>query len=146
MVKGSVAPLPEGAILLLIDGTCIFCNRLVAFILRHDARAVFHFTHLQGELASSILARHGLIPDLDVIYAVTDVGKSSERVRRDGEAARQIWPRLFWFAAVLRLVPLFLLNGQYRLFAKIRYRLFGQAPACIAPSGDERRRFLTEAR
>jgi len=141
-----VAPLlPENAILLLVDGTCIFCNRLVSFILRRDRRGIFHFTHVQGELARNILARHGLAPDPDVIYAVLDLEKSSERVCRDGEAARQIWPRLFWFAAVLRLVPLFLLDVQYRLFAKIRYRLFGQAEACLVPSGDERRRFLAGA-
>lgn len=139
-----MAPLlPEGAILLIVDGTCLFCNRLVAFILRHDRRESFYFTHLQGDLARSILARHGLAPDLDVIYAVLDPGRPGERVWRDGAAARQIWPRLFRIAAVLHCVPLFVLDWQYRVFARLRYRLFGQAGACLIPGAEVRRRFLS---
>lgn len=136
------SPLPAGSIVLFVDGTCIFCNRLVSFILRRDRRGIFHFAHLQGEFAATVLGRHGLMPDPDVIYAVSDLERPHERVWLDGAAARQIWPRLFWFAAVLRLVPLWLLNPQYRAFARIRYRLFGQAESCIAPSPGERARFL----
>lgn len=134
--------LPAGSIVLFVDGTCIFCNRLVSFILRHDRRGIFHFAHLQGELAATALGRHGLAPDPDVIYAITELNGPEERVWLDGAAGRQIWPRLFWFGALLRLVPLWLLNLQYRAFARIRYRLFGQAESCIAPSPAERARFL----
>jgi predicted DCC family thiol-disulfide oxidoreductase YuxK len=135
--------LPAGSIVLFVDGTCIFCNRLVSYILRRDRRGIFHFAHLQGELAATVLGRHGRAPDPDVIYAVSDLDGPNERVWLDGAAARQIWPRLFWFAAVLRLVPLWLLNLQYRAFARIRYRLYGQAESCIAPCAEERARFLS---
>lgn len=132
----------SSAILILVDGTCIFCNRLVAFILRKDKQKVFRFAHLQGALARSVLQRHGLVPDIDVIYAISDYAGPNERVHLDGAAGRQIWPRLFWFGWLMYLVPLFLLNLQYLLLAKVRYRLFGQANVCIAPSVDERLRFL----
>jgi predicted DCC family thiol-disulfide oxidoreductase YuxK len=130
------------AILILVDGTCIFCNRLVAFILRKDKRGLFRFAHLQGALARSVLERHGLVPDIDVIYAISDYGGPNELVHLDGAAGRLIWPRLFWFGWLLYLVPLFVLNLQYQLFAKVRYRLFGQADACLVPSAQERLRFL----
>ncbi len=128
--------------LILVDGTCIFCDRLVSQILRLDKHGLFRFTHLQGERARALLARHGLALDIDTIYAVSDYGGANERVHVDGAAGRLIWPRLFWFAWLLYLVPLFLLNLQYRLFAKVRYRIFGQADACIVPSPEERLRFL----
>jgi predicted DCC family thiol-disulfide oxidoreductase YuxK len=133
---------PSSSGLILIDGTCIFCNRLVAFILRHDKRGQYRFAHLQGALAESVLARHGLQLDIDAIYLISDYGTAQERVHLDGQAGRRIWPSLFWFAYVIWLMPLFLLNLQYRLLAKVRYRLFGQADACIVPSAEERARFL----
>ena len=58
------------------------------------------------------------------------------------ERARQLPVEQAPVAAVLRWVPLALLNLQYRLFARIRYRLFGQAKGCIVPTEQERRRFL----
>lgn len=130
------------AILILVDGTCIFCNRLVAFIMRRDKRGQFRFAHLQGAIARDVLQRHGLRPDIDTIYAITDYSGMNERVHLDGAAGRRIWPRLFWFAWPIWLVPLFVLNLQYRLFAKYRYRLFGQAERCIVPTPEERLRFL----
>ena len=132
----------SSSILILVDGTCVFCTGLVSRILRHPRGAGFRFAHLQSQTAQQLLARHGLRPDIDTIYAVTDHGEPSERVWLDGEAGRRIWPRLYPVAAVLRWVPLALLNLQYRLFARIRYRLFGQAKGCIVPTEQERRRFL----
>jgi predicted DCC family thiol-disulfide oxidoreductase YuxK len=132
----------RSAILILVDGTCIFCNRLVAFFLRHDREGILRFAHLQGARARTVLERHQLKPDIDTIYAITGYGEPDERVHLDGAAGRLIWPRLFPIAVIIRFVPLVLLNLQYRLFAKLRYRLFGQAAACIVPSPEQRARFL----
>jgi len=68
--------------------------------------------------------------------------KPGERVWIDGEAGRQIWPRLYRLARLLRWVPRPLLNLCYRFFARIRYRLFGQARQCIVPTPEERARSL----
>ncbi len=131
---------------ILVDGTCIACNRLVAFILRHDGRGVFGFAHIQSERAQAWLARHGEEPDIDTIYLVADADTDAERLLLDGAAGRVIWPLLFWFAWPVRLVPVVLLNLWYRSFARVRYRLFGQADACIVPTEAERARFLADAR
>lgn len=137
-----IQPSTQRPTLVLVDGTCIACNGIVRFIVRHDRCRRFRYAHLQGELAREVLQRHGLQPDIDTIYAITDYGGPEERVHVDGEAGRQIWPRLFRVASLLRFVPLPLLNLQYRFFAKIRYRLFGQASTCILPSPEERTLFL----
>ena len=130
--------------ILLVDGTCIFCNRLVQRILRWDRRRQFHFAHLQGSYARALLRAHGQEPDIDVIYLVDGVGTERERVLLDGAAGRVIWPALFWFAWPVRLAPLFALNLWYRLFARVRYRLFGQSSVCIVRDALERSRFLEE--
>ena len=140
--SGPVEATMNERILILVDGTCIFCTGLVRFILRHPRGSHFWFAHLQGETARAVLSRHALQPDIDTIYAVTDLRTDREQVWMDGEAGRRIWPQIYRGAWLLHYVPLPLLNVQYRWFARIRYRLFGQAAACIVPTPEQRARFL----
>jgi predicted DCC family thiol-disulfide oxidoreductase YuxK len=138
-----LATLPEGTRIVLMDGTCVFCNRVVAFILARDRRGEFRFAYLQGRFAKDVKARHGADPeDIDGIYVLLDPGTPRERLLVDGEAGREIWPRLFWFGFLLRFVPLFILNWEYRLLARYRYRLFGKYAACRIPTEGERRQFV----
>jgi predicted DCC family thiol-disulfide oxidoreductase YuxK len=135
--------IPPGANVLFVDGECVFCNRVVSFILAHDPRGIFHFAHLQGSLAKDVLRRHGRnAADVDSIYVLVGAGTPDEHLYRDGRAARAIWPRLFFVARILRWVPLPVLDFFYRAFAKRRYRLFGRYDACHVPSKEERARFL----
>ena len=135
--------IPVGANVVFIDGECVFCNRVVSFILAHDPRGLFLFAQLQGSLARDVLGRHGRSSsDVDSVYVLTGAGTPEETLAWDGRAARAIWPRLFWFAHVLRWVPLPLLDFGYRAFAKRRYRLFGRYDACHVPTPSERARFL----
>jgi len=127
---------------ILLDGTCIFCSRLAAFIFRRDREQRFGFANLQGAFAKEVLARHGVMLDIDAIYLIADANTAQEQVLIDGQAGRAIWPRLIGVAVVLRFVPLPLLNLGYRMFARVRYRLFGQYDQCRAPSAEERARFL----
>jgi predicted DCC family thiol-disulfide oxidoreductase YuxK len=137
------ARIPLGANVLFVDGECVFCNRVASFILARDPRGVFHFAHLQGALAKDVLARHGRrAGDVDSIYVLEGAGTPDERLSWDGRAARAIWPRLFWFAAVLRWIPLPILDVCYRAIARRRYRLFGKYDVCHVPSPAERARFL----
>lgn len=127
---------------ILVDGTCVFCNGLVERMLRWDRRGRYGFAHLQSAWARHRLAAHGLAPDIEAIYLVADVDTDRERVLIDGAAGRVIWPSLLWLAWPMRLLPLALLDAFYRWFARRRYRLFGQADACIAPAAEHRERFV----
>src|SRR4051812_8267892 len=100
-----------GKTVVFIDGTCVFCNRLASFLLAHDREGVFYFAHLQSPFAREARVRHGCDPDdVDGIYALVDAGLPSERLCVDGAAGREIWPRLFPAAVVLRWVPLGVLD------------------------------------
>ena len=142
----SGAQLPTAALgksIILVDGLCIFCNRLVATIAKHDRAGRFLFVHIQSALGQAILTRNRHDPtDIDSVYLVTDAGTERERLHLDGAAGRLIWPALFRVAVLLRFVPLVLLNLQYRLFARVRYRLFGASTTCIVPSPELRARVL----
>lgn len=67
--------------ILLYDGVCGLCNRLVQFILRRDTAGAFRFASLQSELAGGILARHGADSgDLETMYVVVDYELPNERL------------------------------------------------------------------
>jgi predicted DCC family thiol-disulfide oxidoreductase YuxK len=67
--------------LLLYDGVCGLCNRLVGFILRRDPGGGFRFASLQSPLAGRILARHGAdATDLDTVYVVVNCGQADEEL------------------------------------------------------------------
>ena len=56
---------------LLYDGVCGLCNRLVRFVLKRDRRAHFRFASLQSDYAARILKSHGLDPhDLNTLYVL----------------------------------------------------------------------------
>ena len=44
--------------LVLFDGVCGFCDRLVGFLIERDAAERLRFAPLQGETAAALRARH----------------------------------------------------------------------------------------
>ena len=48
--------------IILYDGVCGLCNRLVQFVLKHDSRDYFRFAALQSDFAIRVLGRHGAAP------------------------------------------------------------------------------------
>ena len=147
--------------LLLYDGVCGLCNRLVQFILRRDPGGILRFASLQSPLAGRILARHSRdASDLDTVYIVINCDQPDEQLlprsdavvfilRHLGEAAvpAQATPTsgsLVWRAAgfLLQLVPRWVRDWGYRVVARSRYRIFGRYDTCPVPSEDTRWRFL----
>ena len=138
--------------ILLYDGVCGLCNRLVQFILRRDRDGRFRFAPLQSALAGRILARHGANqPDLDALCVVLnhDPGREDQAgefllARSDAVIfiLRQL-SRIWRFAAVIaQPVPRPLRDWIYGLIARNRYRAFGRYDTCPVPSEETRSRFL----
>jgi predicted DCC family thiol-disulfide oxidoreductase YuxK len=139
-------PAGDSAHLVLYDGVCGLCNRLLQFILAHDRRAVFAFAPLQSAIGRSTVERFGGNPDeLSSFYVVSNFRTDLARMVGRGRAALFIagelgWP---WKAAVLfRAVPTAILDRMYDVVARNRYRLFGRFDRCLIPPPDYRRRFI----
>lgn len=133
--------------ILLYDGVCALCNRLVQFVLKRDRRDRFCFASLQSDFAATILARHGINPQsLDTVYLVQDPGQPDERLLARNEAVREVLNALGPFsrlwAAFLGLLPQTLRDWQYNLVARNRYRLFGKYETCPLPQPADRHKFL----
>ncbi len=138
--------LPRGRRVVLIDGTCVACHRIVAELLRRDRAGVYHFAHVQSPYGRAVLARHGRKTDaIDGVYLLTAPGTPEEELLIDGAAGRLLWPSVLWVATPLLLLPRAWLDPPYRFFARHRYRWFGQYAQCYVPNAAERARFISDA-
>ena len=130
--------------LLLYDGICGLCNRLVRFVLMHDPQAHFRFASLQSAYAAPILKPHGLDPqDLNTLYVVQEDG---ERLTVRSDALIFVLYELggLWRAVsvALSIFPKPLRDWGYNVVARHRYRIFGQYETCLLPEKKYQDRFL----
>ena len=131
---------------LLYDGLCGFCDRTVQFILTRDPGGIMRFAPLQGEFAADVLRRHPSLLGVDSLVWV-DASEQPKAVhplvRSDAILAIADYLGWPWRAAgVFRMLPRFLRDWAYDLFARHRYRLFGRYDACPLPSAETRARFI----
>jgi predicted DCC family thiol-disulfide oxidoreductase YuxK len=132
--------------IVLYDGVCGLCNRLVQFLVRRDVRDRLLFASLQSQLAAILLERHRCDPrDLDTVYIVVDPNQPTERifVRSDAilHALQQIGG-VWRLAMVVKVVPKFIRDAIYNLVARNRYRVFGKHETCLLPEPKYRRKFV----
>lgn len=155
------------AAVLLYDGVCGLCNRVVRFALRHDRHARLRFAALDSAFARGALASCGLDPAYcDSLVLVQAAGRAgfpavdqagrpdahpsadtgAARIHLGGRAVIRLlkllgggWAAL---AALLDLLPRPALDWGYRAVAHRRYRLFGRYDSCPAPPPKWRGRFI----
>ncbi|WP_312124302.1 thiol-disulfide oxidoreductase DCC family protein [Lysinibacillus boronitolerans] len=127
--------------IILFDGVCNFCDSTVQFIIKHDQAGYFKFASLQSEIGQSLLAQYHIPKNIDSVILI-EQGKVSVESTAALNICRKfdgLWPCFY----ALILVPPFIRNALYRLFAKQRYRLFGKKSECLLPTPDQRQRFLS---
>ena len=135
--------------IILYDGVCGLCNRLVQFLLKHDKQGRLRFASLQSEFAEGVLTRHGIDPkDLDTVQVVVNYERQRERVLGRSDAILRAGKELGlpWnvLATIARIVPR-ALRDVYRFVARNRYHVFGKSETCMLPDPNQRHRFLDMA-
>lgn len=126
--------------IVLFDGVCNFCNGAVNFVIRHDVGKKFKFAPLQSEAGRILREEYWIGDDVDSIVLIED-----GHAFLHSTAALRITKRLggiLSVAYVLIVIPAFIRDLLYKLFAKYRYRLFGKKDVCIIPTPDIKERFL----
>lgn len=125
----------------LYDGACGLCDRLVQFVLPRDPHGRFRFAALQSELARGALHEAGLpTDDFDTMVLLEDgaVHVRSTAALRVVRRLRFPWPMLYALIAVPRPVR----DAVYRWVSRNRKRLFPPPEACSLPDPRFRERFL----
>ncbi len=126
--------------LVIYDGVCNFCNGAVAFIIKRDQSEAFVFSPMQSAYAQEIIRRSGV----DTIGVDTFMLIKYEKVYLWSDAALEITKDLsgYWYLfRVLKVVPRFVRDYFYKLFARRRIQLFGSTPHCQIPDENLLKRF-----
>ena len=136
----------QGAHLVLYDGVCGLCNRLLRFLFTHDRRGVFRYASLQSALGKATVERWGGNPeDLNSFYVVADFRTQQARAFVRSDAAMFVAGELNWpwrAARIARVFPRAIRNLAYDAIARSRYRIFGRYDECPIPTEEMRRRFV----
>ncbi|BCS33149.1 membrane protein [Luteitalea sp. TBR-22] len=124
----------------VFDGDCLFCQRSVRFIHRHDRRDRFRFAARQAAAGTRLLAEAGvgLAPNSMVLLDEEGTWLRSDAVLRIAVQLGRPWSA----AGVLLLVPRPLRDAAYRVVAAIRHRISGMLPACELPDAALRAKIL----
>jgi predicted DCC family thiol-disulfide oxidoreductase YuxK len=137
-----------GPHLLLYDGECGFCHRVVRFVLARDRRGIFRFAALQSAVAARELDRFGGRPaDLTTFYVIEDYRSDRAVLRSRARAMWVVTSTLGWpwkAASLLRLLPDAWTDAAYGLVARHRRGILGPADRCFVPRPEQRGRFLDE--
>jgi len=137
----------ESGPIILYDGVCGLCNRLVQFLLKHDKHGRLRFASLQSDFAAKALQRHGIDPkDLDTLHVIENYEQPNERVLQRSNAILRAGRELggLWSvsSAAAQVIPRPLRDVVYSIVARNRYRVFGKYDTCMLPQPNQRSRFL----
>ena len=126
--------------IIVFDGVCNFCNRIVQIIIRHDPSAQIHFAAQQTEAGEKLLSDYKISTSASSVIFIKDrlVYEKSDAVIEIAKLLKG-WPSIFKYSIIF---PRFLRNYIYQLVAANRYRLFGKQAQCMVPKEEEKGRFV----
>ncbi|MGI9036126.1 MAG: thiol-disulfide oxidoreductase DCC family protein [Pyrinomonadaceae bacterium] len=128
--------------IILFDGVCNFCSGAVNFIIERDKKNRFKFAPLQSETGQKLLDEYNIDKTETDSVVLIERGKAythSTAALRIAKGLGGAWFLLYAFI----VVPKFVRDFFYKLFAKNRYKLFGKKDACMMPTPEIRARFLS---
>ncbi len=124
----------------LFDGVCNFCNRMVSFAILNDKKGNLKFAPLESEAGKSLRDQFQISPTADTIVFINKGVPYTY-----ANAAIRICKYLDWPAKALYafiIIPSFMSQPIYKWFAKRRYKWFGKRESCMIPTPEVSNRFL----
>ncbi|HRC21761.1 MAG TPA: DCC1-like thiol-disulfide oxidoreductase family protein [Chitinophagaceae bacterium] len=126
--------------IILFDGVCNFCNRMVNFAIRNDKKAKLLFSQLQSPTGEQLKKEYQVATDADTIVFI-EKGKAYTYARAAIRVCRYLnWPAKLLYAFVI--VPRFISQPVYKWIARNRYKWFGKKDSCMIPTAEIKKRFL----
>jgi len=123
----------------LYDGDCGFCNRSVAFILKHERNSDIHFAAIQSTFTQDFFEENGWeAPNLSTFYFIHG-RKKFERSAAAFEVLKNLKAPYRWLR-VFRFLPRSFADWMYDQVAKRRQRI--SKGFCVMPSPEQQERFV----
>jgi predicted DCC family thiol-disulfide oxidoreductase YuxK len=136
-----------GKVVLLYDGHCGLCNRVVRFCAKRDPARKMRYVPLQSEVGKELLARYGETPEsLESAAIFLEAMTRQERFFHHSDAVawalRQLRAPWNWLGRLVRWTPRFLREAVYAFVGRVRYAIFGRYATCPVPGAEIRSRFV----
>ena len=128
--------------LILFDGVCVLCSGWVDFVIRRDPAARFRFTAIQTPYGRRLAERFGIDQDDPETNAAVMSGRAY--FKSDSTLAVLIDLPGWRWTRIAYVLPKRVRDFFYDRIARNRYRLFGRRDACLVPTPDVMRRFISD--
>ena len=138
-------PIPDDDVpndLILFDGVCVLCSGWVNFVIRRDPAARFRFTAIQTPYGRRLAERLGI--DQDDPETNVAVMRGRAYFKSDSTLGVLIDLPGWRWTRIAYVVPKRARDFVYDRIARNRYRVFGRRDACLVPTPDVARRFLSD--
>src|SRR5699024_399563 len=125
--------------IVLFDGECLFCNKSVQFIIKHDPNAYFSFASLQSSTGKNIKEQYNIPESLDSLILI-----ENNRYYDASTAALRICKKLnciYKLGALLLVIPKPLRDTAYLVLDRKLHTIRKQE-TCPIPSPEEKNRHL----
>ncbi len=127
--------------IIFFDGVCNLCTGSVQFIIKHDPGHHFRFASLQSKIGQQVLQEFKLPTAEFDSFILLEKGKLYTKSSAALQVTKKLngaWPGLNAFI----IVPPFIRNAIYNLFARNRYKWFGKKEECWVPTVELNNLFL----
>ncbi len=133
--------------IVLFDGVCNFCNRMVNFAIRNDRKGKLKFAPLQSEAGKELIKKFNVSPTADTIVFIEKAHLADGQgiAYTYARASIRICKYLDWPAKILYafiIIPSFISQPFYKWIARNRYKWFGKKEKCMVPTQQVKDRFL----
>jgi len=117
--------------IVFIDGYCIMCNRLAAYVFKHDKKMEISVSALQGKTAETALPKK-IRKNLDTVAYV----KNGTLLLRSSAVLELLvdiggWRKIL---GIFKIIPVKMRDLVYDYFANKRFKWFGKKDTCEIPS------------
>ncbi|MCG6139699.1 thiol-disulfide oxidoreductase DCC family protein [Leptospira mtsangambouensis] len=132
---------PEKSKIVFFDGVCHLCMGSVQFLLKNNQKENLYFSAIGSETYHSLFSKEKSpkLPDSILYWKEGTLYLESDAILQLVRELKFPWFLLFGFW----IIPRMLRNPIYQFIAKRRYVWFGKADACMVPSPNIKKRFLS---
>lgn len=128
--------------IVLFDGVCNFCNRIVQFLIKRDKGDHLRFAPLRSDAGRKILKQ----AHFDSGYDESVLFIANEKIWKGSDAFCQIMRRLpggWKLFYGLIFIPRFIRDRVYHFISAHRYQWFGRKDHCMTPPPEWEKKFLS---
>ena len=136
-----MAPPDTGGVVIVFDGVCVVCSKIVRLSLKHDRQRRIRFATMQSDAGSHLMAQFGIDPANPSSFVLL----RDDQAFFKSDAALELFRvlgRAWQLLLLVKIIPRPARDFFYDMLARNRYRWFGRLNQCVIPEPSESDRFI----